>query len=185
MAFIEVIEPEQATGLLKEIYDGLVVSRGKVADVHKIQSLHPETIQAHMDLYMSVMFSASPLSRAEREMMAVVVSMQNGCPYCQEHHGQALNHYWKDDERLARLRADSATADLSARELALCRFAQLLTKNPAASADGAAVAGLKAAGLNDRAILDAVLVIGYFNFVNRIVLSLGVELEADPGGYKY
>ena len=185
MAFIEVIEPEQATGLLKEIYEGLLQSRGKVANVHKIQSLHPETIQPHMDLYMSVMFSASPLSRAEREMMAVVVSMQNGCPYCQEHHGKALNHYWKDDQRLARLRADPTTADLSDRELALCNFARLVTKDPGASADGAAVAGLKAAGLDDRAILDAVLVIGYFNFVNRIVLSLGVELEADPGGYKY
>lgn len=185
MAFIEVIEPEQATGLLKEIYDGLVISRGKVADVHKIQSLHPETIKTHMDLYMSVMFSASPLSRAEREMMAVVVSVQNGCPYCQEHHGQALNHYWKNDQRLARLRADPATADLSTRELALCSFAQLVTKDPAKSANGEAVAALKAVGLDDRAILDAVLVIGYFNFVNRVVLSLGVKLETNPGGYKY
>ncbi|PKL10107.1 MAG: peroxidase [Spirochaetae bacterium HGW-Spirochaetae-7] len=185
MAFIKVIEPEQATGLLKEIYDGLVQSRGKVADVHKIQSLHPETITAHMDLYMSVMFSASPLSRAEREMMAVVVSMQNGCPYCQEHHGQALNHYWKDEARLSRLRTDPATAGLSTREAALCTFAKLVTTAPAVGADGSAVAELKKAGLDDRGILDATLVIGYFNFVNRIVLTLGVELENNPGGYKY
>jgi|TARA_B110000196_G_scaffold127455_1_gene110556 hypothetical protein len=39
---------------------------------------------------------------------------------------------------------------------------------------------------DDRAILDAALVVGYFNFVNRIVLSLGVYLEQDEGqGYKY
>lgn len=45
---------------------------------------------------------------------------------------------------------------------------------------------LKEAGLDDRAILDAALVVGYFNFVNRIVLSLGVYLEQDEGqGYKY
>jgi uncharacterized peroxidase-related enzyme len=185
MAFIDIIEPEQSTGLLKDIYDGLVSSRGKVAEVHKIQSLHPETIQAHMDLYMSVMFSASPLSRAEREMMAVVVSMQNGCPYCQEHHGQALNHYWKSDDRLARLRADPSSAGLSARETALCTFAKVVTMTPATGADGSAVAALKEAGLDDRGILDAALVVGYFNFVNRIVLTLGVELEGNPGGYKY
>ena len=92
MAFIEVIEPEQAQGVLKEIYEGVVSSRGKIAGIHKIQSLHPQHIKAHMDFYMSVMFSASPLSRAEREMMAVTVSTRNGCRYCQEHHAQALNY---------------------------------------------------------------------------------------------
>ena len=42
------------------------------------------------------------------------------------------------------------------------------------------------AGLVERAILDAALVIAYFNFVNRLVLGLGVQLEQDKGeGYKY
>ncbi len=45
---------------------------------------------------------------------------------------------------------------------------------------------LRAVGLSDAAILDATLVISYFNFVNRIVLSLGVDIEQDSGkGYKY
>lgn len=185
MAFIEIIEPEQAHGALKEIYQGLVRSRGKIAEVHKIQSLHPHTITTHMDLYLSLMFSDSPLSRAEREMMAVIVSVQNGCPYCREHHGQALNHYWKDEERIVRLCTDPGAAGLSAREAALCAFARMVTDTPTASADGRAVAGLREAGIDDRGILDAALVVGYFNFVNRIVLALGVELERDPGGYKY
>ncbi|WP_373524530.1 hypothetical protein [Aquiflexum sp.] len=45
---------------------------------------------------------------------------------------------------------------------------------------------MKASGADDRSILDATLVIGYFNFVNRIILGLGVNLEEDGGkGYKY
>jgi alkylhydroperoxidase family enzyme len=44
---------------------------------------------------------------------------------------------------------------------------------------------LKTKGFSDREILDATLVIAYFNFVNRIVLSLGVHLEEDTEGYKY
>ena len=45
---------------------------------------------------------------------------------------------------------------------------------------------LKATGLDDRAILDAALIISYFNFVNRMILSLGVDLEEDGGvGYNY
>lgn len=45
MSFIEVIEPEESTGTLKEIYDDLVKSRGKLAMVHKIQSLNFELCQ--------------------------------------------------------------------------------------------------------------------------------------------
>ncbi len=51
MARIKVIEPCDATGRLKEIYDGITARRGKLAEVHKIQSLRPESIVNHMDLY--------------------------------------------------------------------------------------------------------------------------------------
>ncbi len=45
-----------------------------------------------MDLYLEIIFSKSGLSRAEREMTAVVVSVKNGCEYCQLHHAQALKN---------------------------------------------------------------------------------------------
>lgn len=96
MPHIKVIEHNEAEGDLKVIYDDLVAKRGKLAEVHKIQSLNPESIVKHMDLYMSIMYSKSPLSRAQREMIAVVVSAANNCRYCQIHHSDALNHYWKD-----------------------------------------------------------------------------------------
>lgn len=183
---IQVIEPEEATGRLKEIYDELIKKRGKLADVHKIQSLRPESIVAHMDLYLEIMFSKSELSRAEREMMAVMVSVANGCEYCQMHHAQALNHYWKNDEKISRLRTDFEHAELTARELVLCSFANLLTVNPEAYRNEKYLAPLKKIGLTDSGILDATLVVAYFNFVNRVVLALGLEVtEAEMQGYNY
>ena len=67
MANIKVVQHEEATGRLKEIYDDLIEKRGMLAEVHKIQSLNPETIVAHMDLYKSIMFGQSPLSRAKKK----------------------------------------------------------------------------------------------------------------------
>lgn len=186
MAFIDIIEPENATGSLKEIYEDLKKKRGKLAQVHKIQSLNPQTISAHMDLYMSVMFSQSPLSRAQREMIAVVVSAENGCEYCQKHHGQALNHYWKDRERVEQLRENYNKLDLDNVDKRLCQLAKVLTRNPAEMEEDKYLQPLRNTGLSDRAILDAVLVISYFNFVNRMVLGLGVETsEEEMQGYKY
>ena len=97
---IKVIQPIEAEGRLNEVYQGIISKRGKVADVHQIQSLRPESIVKHQELYLEIMFSKSELSRAEREMMAVIVSANNHCEYCILHHAEALNHYWEDEEKI-------------------------------------------------------------------------------------
>ncbi len=186
MSRIKTIKYEEATGRLKSIYDDLITKRGKIAEVHSIQSLRPESIVKHMDLYMEIMFSKSELSRAEREMMAVVVSAGNECGYCQIHHAEALNHYWKDDEKIKLLRKNYKEVKLTNRELQLCEYSHILTVNPAIAKETDITEPLRNIGLSDNGILDATLVIAYFNFVNRIVLGLDVTLEEDLGkGYKY
>tara|TARA_R110001592_G_scaffold65325_2_gene200555 strand:- start:657 stop:1220 length:564 start_codon:yes stop_codon:yes gene_type:complete len=186
MPYIEVIEHAQAEGKLKEVYDHLLETRGKLAEVHKIQSLNPESIMNHMDLYMTIMFGQSPLKRYQREMIAVVVSAVNDCEYCQTHHGAALNHFWKDEAKVQALWNNYETVELKEVDLLLCRYAAALTKAPSKVNEAEHITPLKEAGMAERAILDAALVIAYFNFVNRLVLGLGVQLEEDKGeGYKY
>lgn len=186
MSRIKVIQEEEAQGRLKEIYEQLTQSRGKLAEVHKIQSLRPESIVKHIDLYLEIMFSKSELSRAQREMIAVVVSAANECNYCQTHHGSALNHYWKDTSKVEQLKKNFAEVNLSEKDQALCKYAQDVTLHPGKSETTDLTKSLKKIGFSDSAILDATLVVAYFNFVNRMVLCLGVGLEADKGeGYKY
>jgi len=186
MARIKIIKCEEASGRLKEIYDELVDKRGKLAEVFTIQSLRPESIVKHIDLYLEIMFSKPELSRAEREMIAVIVSVCNNCEYCQIHHAEALNHYWKNEQKVALLSKDYLQVKLVERELRLCEFAESLTLNPGLSKEIDHIEQLRKAGLGDNAILDATLVVSYFNFVNRIVLSLDVDLEKDSRtGYKY
>jgi len=118
--------------------------------------------------------------------MAVVTSVSNQCFYCQIHHSQALNNYWKDDDRVQKLRTNYLDAGLNDRQLALCEFAKKLTLNTNEFKESATIDNLKKIGFSDAAILDATLVVAYFNFVNRMVLSLGVNLEANEGkGYNY
>jgi uncharacterized peroxidase-related enzyme len=186
MTNIKVISFEEASGKLKEIYEDLIEKRGGLAEVHTIQSLNPDSIIAHMELYMTIMFSQSPLSRAQREMIAVVVSAANGCDYCRQHHGAALNNYWKNNERVEQLKRNYKNADLNNTELLLCQYAIELTLHVDDFENKNRIDSLQQAGFDDRAILDATLVIAYFNFVNRIVSALGVELEEKAGeGYKY
>jgi uncharacterized peroxidase-related enzyme len=79
---------------------------------------------------------------------------------------------------LAALADDWRRAELDAPERALCAFAEKLTLTPAAMTESD-LAPLRAAGLDDPAIHDAVQVIAYFNYINRVADALHVEVE--PG----
>jgi uncharacterized peroxidase-related enzyme len=82
MAWIRTVAPGEATGLLKRLYDQAIARAGKVFNVLRIQSLRPEVLRAGIALYQEIMLSPrSPLSRAQREMIAVAVSRANGCHY--------------------------------------------------------------------------------------------------------
>ena len=185
MAFIEVIGYERSSGELRGIYDHIISTRGKLADVHTIQSLNPATILSHMNLYKDIMFGQSPLKRYQREMMAIVVSSANQCEYCLRHHSEALFHFWKDENKVNALIRQPDLADLNDEDTALCQFARDMTVSPELFTQQK-IDILKTKGLSDRSVLDAVLVVAYFNFVNRIVLGLGLAVETEEiKGYNY
>jgi len=185
MPYIQTIPYDESDSELRAIYDGLIKARGKLAAVHQIQSLNPKALIAHMDLYKAIMFNRSPLKRYQQEMIAVVVSAANQCRYCIRHHQEALNFYWKDVDRTDRLVADRTQAGLSPQDLGLCAFAESLTRYPG-KASQEDTDRLRELGLEDRTILDATQVVAYFNFVNRLVQGLGVELdEEEVTGYRY
>ncbi|MEM7586443.1 MAG: carboxymuconolactone decarboxylase family protein [Acidobacteriota bacterium] len=82
MAWIKTVSPEAAEGLLARLYAAAVKRAGKVFNVIRLQSLRPETLRASTQLYTEVMHSErSPLTRAQREMIATVVSRANSCHY--------------------------------------------------------------------------------------------------------
>lgn len=82
VAWIEVIPEDQAEGLLGALYDEhRAPQTGVVDNILKIHSLHPETLRDHAQLYTTLMFGKSGLSRPERELIGVVVSVANRCFY--------------------------------------------------------------------------------------------------------
>lgn len=76
------IPEAEAAGELKALYEQEFDSEGQAVDnILAVHSLNPATLRAHADLYHAVMHAVSPLSRSEREMIAVVVSALNHCHY--------------------------------------------------------------------------------------------------------
>jgi alkylhydroperoxidase family enzyme len=81
-AWIQVVPEREADGGLKALYEQEFDSEKQGTDnILAVHSLNPPTLRAHADLYHTVMHAKSPLSRSEREMVAVVVSAINQCHY--------------------------------------------------------------------------------------------------------
>lgn len=180
MAFIDVVDPEDAEpgSKLDDFYDEVAGERGNVAHVHRLASLHPALGEAHLELYMALMYDHDAgLDRRRREMIAVAVSSANGCGYCITHHGEALERY-ADEDFVETVAGDPHGADLEPEDRALVDYALAVTDAPGKVEAGDADA-LRELGFDDEDVLNACAVASYFNFVNRLVLGLGAELEPD------
>ena len=81
MPWIKTVAPEDATGPLKAEYDAATRRAGRVWNIVRVKSLNPPVLKASLHFYRTLMFGPSRLSRAQREMLAVVVSRTNGCRY--------------------------------------------------------------------------------------------------------
>ena len=81
MAFIKMIHPDQATGLLKKIYDAAMKRAGRVFNILRVMSLNPRILRDSMVIYQTIMMGKSELSRVQREMLAAATSWENGCFY--------------------------------------------------------------------------------------------------------
>ena len=176
ISWIEFVEPDKAEGRTREVYERIIRERGRVANVFKAHSLNPDAMHAHLTLYMSIMFGRSPLSRADRELIASVVSATNRCEYCKTHHSEVLQKYLRDSSLVSQILEKFEDAPVDEARKEVIRFVRKLTLQPYAVHEDD-VKRLRERGYDDRAILDIVLVTAYFNFVNRLVLGLGVKLE--------
>jgi len=114
----------------------------------------------------------STLTKAEREMIAVVVSVENSCAYCIEAHSAALRKLTKDPQLADQIATDYAQAGISDRMKRALAYSLKLTLSPDAMAEED-VQSLRDAGWTDEDVMDITEVTALFNFSNRMASGLG------------
>lgn len=81
MAYIRQVSDEEASGACKRQLDAARERAGRVWNIVRVMTPNPDVLRASMQLYQATMYGPSPLSRRQRELLAVVVSQVNGCTY--------------------------------------------------------------------------------------------------------
>lgn len=186
------VAEEDASDELKAALDEARTPHGTVDNVMRVHALRPSTMQGHVRLYRAVLHDdANTVPMWLQEVIASYVSLLNECDYSFSNHWANARHLIEARtdavdglaERIeAALRDDAPEQAFDAAELAMLRYARKLTRSPGTmiSED---LEGMRRYGLDDGQILEVNQIVGYFNYVNRLLNGLGVSLEGDIVGY--
>ncbi len=136
----------------------------------------PQTAVPLLQFHEILLRGESPLSVAERELVAAYVSGLNDCRYCQGVHTATAERFGVDSSLLTALIENFEAAKVIDKMKALLIFVKKLTQTPSrmTTADAQAVFD---AGWDEKALHDAVAICALFNFMNRYVEGLGIKAD--------
>jgi uncharacterized peroxidase-related enzyme len=148
------------------------------AKVYEVFARRPDTFAPFTETCEKIMRGPSRLSPSVRELLGTYVSALNACPYCHDVHNEAVKAYGVDGELARQLRDDPELTGIDEDLRPLFAIARKSTE-AAYKVTDADFAAAYAAGWDDDAIQDAVFVACLFNFMNRLVSTLGIQADDD------
>jgi uncharacterized peroxidase-related enzyme len=172
ISWLRVPDEDEVPDEAKELWAKPLERLGFVPNVLRIFALRPRHLVGWWAYYDELLRGDSGLTKAQREMIAVVVSVQNRCHYCIVSHSAALRKLTGDPALVDRLATGYKYAELDARERAMLDFAVRLTTTSHESTE-ADVDALRVVGWSDEDIFDIAQVAAMFNFTNRLASGLG------------
>jgi len=155
-----------------------------VPGIRSLVMFRPETGKYLYDLAQELLRGESPLSQAERELIATYVSKRNDCFFCMSSHAAAARCLYNEQEGIVDdVLNDMQTADISSKMKALLHIAgkvQILGKEVSPEDIEAA----RSEGATDKELHDTVLIAAAFCMFNRYVDGLASFTPTDPQAYK-
>src|SRR5262245_50431566 len=179
MSWIGVVHPEQATGAVADTFERIRARSpiGRVTAVWQTLAADPKGMSATLDLVRTLMDDPAPLTIAQAEMIAIVVSATNGCGYAVAQHGPRLAKALGDEALARAVARDYREANLAARDRVLLDAAVALTCEPS-ERKLEDIERVREYGFDEAAILKATEITALFNYMNRVISGLGVELDS-------
>ena len=170
--------PEPLPDDVAELFAKCEEKLGLIPNVLAAYAHRPEKLRAFSLMYNDLMLGLSGLTKLEREMVAVAVSSENRCWYCQVAHGAQVRALSGDPALGEALVMNWRVAPVTPRQRAMLEFAVRVTKESAA-VEKADRAALREHGLSEEDIWDLAAVAGFFNMSNRMASAIGMEPNAD------
>jgi len=155
-----------------------------VPGIRSLVMFRPESGQYLYELAQLLLRGESPLTEAERELIAAYVSSRNECVFCMCSHAAAARHLFKDKKQVVDIVLDDyKTAPIGDKLKSLLNIAGKVQKN-GKEVLPSDVQEARKQGANDREIHDTVLIAATFSMFNRYVDGLASFTPTDPKAYE-
>ncbi|MEA2804776.1 MAG: hypothetical protein QOE49_4871 [Rhodospirillaceae bacterium] len=175
------LEPMAEQDLTARHMAGLVDAARAKSPYFRLLARDPEVLGARTRTDKDIFYNPEAgLPRAERELAAAATSRYNGCIYCASVHARFAATYSKRADDVDHLLAEGVGVDLDARWNAIVAASVALTSTPIAFGPEH-VDGLRKVGLDEASIVDVINAASFFNWANRLMLSLGEPAAAGKG----
>ncbi|QND44924.1 alkylhydroperoxidase domain protein (plasmid) [Rhizobium lusitanum] len=172
------LEPLTEAELTERHWAGLVDASRSKSPYFMLLARDPEILQARTKTDKDIFYNVTAgLPRADRELAATAASRTNGCIFCASVHSRFASHHSKRTEDVQRLLDEGTQADLGSRWNALVSVSSALTETPVEFGTPD-IGKLREEGLSDLEIADLIHAAAFFNWANRLMLSLGEPTPA-------
>ena len=176
MPFLPEVTEEQAGPELKKTYEQIRQAYGGwVPSFFTLQGSHPELVAAELAMA-GVVMGPGEIDPNTKEFVGLAVSVFNTSSYCIDKHMEVLRKMGIPHKVVRQLTFGVDETEVTEELKALARFAQKITFRPTEITEGDFEA-LRQKGFSDRAILEAVAVAAWWNFINRMAIALGAVPE--------
>lgn len=167
------LEPLPADGMTDRQIESLVDATRVKSPYFRLLARDPDALEARTRTDKDIFYNTEGgAPRAERELAATAVSRLNGCIYCASVHARFSATYSKREADVEKLLAEGVGAELGERWNAVVAASVALTTTPITFGPEH-VQRLRATGMDDFAISDVIHAASFFNWANRLMLSLG------------
>ncbi|SIQ42435.1 alkylhydroperoxidase domain protein, Avi_7169 family [Rhizobium sp. RU35A] len=172
------LQPLTADELTERHYEALVDRARAQSPYFALLVRDPDILEARTKTDKDIFYNvADGLPRAERELAATAASRANGCIFCASVHSRFASHHSDHKAEVQKLLDDGVSADLGERWNAIVAATVALTATPP-SFGSDHVERLRTAGLSNEEISDVIHGAAFFNWANRLMLSLGEPTPA-------
>ena len=172
------LEPADEATLTERQYAGLVDRPRAKSDYFRLLVRDPDILRARTLTDKDIFYNAADgLPRAERELAAAATSRFNGCIFCASVHARFASHHSKRHDDVQRLLDHGTDAAQDAAWRAVVDAAVALAATPS-RLTVSHLDALRGAGFDEQAVADVIHSAAFFNWANRLMLSLGEPTPA-------
>ena len=172
MPYINVPEPDEVEGYVKEQLQKMAEATGQVSDTVKILALREDIMKATSKLVETLLISKTELPYIIKERIAILISIENGCSVCVGEHERIARMLGVGEKELEDTLRGVEALDVANPEKKLLKLC-IKSAKESYKVMQEDIDELKELGYSDSQLLEAIAIVGYFNYINTIANALG------------